>query len=160
MKKLESYLEEVFNQGCAAILVLLDADEQCPLEESAKLVERAAALNLNVPIAIVYAKSEYETWFICSLSEENSEGIRARLDIHEAVPDNAENIRGAKEWLNNNMPPGRAYKEKTDQAPLTHHIDLDLAHGRSRSFRRFCHAVEELVQGMDNCATRVTPMPQ
>lgn len=162
LKNLEDYLEEVFNQGCAAILVLVDADEECPLEESARLVGRAAALNLNVPVAIVYANSEYETWFICSLSEDESEGIRARLGIPASViaPENAESIRGAKEWLINNMPGDMKYQETEDQENLTHHIDLNLTHGRSRSFRRLCHAVEELVQAIDSHIPLVTPSMQ
>ena len=162
LKNLEGYLEEVFNQGCDAILVLVDADGECPLEESAKLVERAAALNLTIPVAIVYANSEYETWFICSLSEENGEGIRVRLGIPESViaPDNAESIRGAKEWLNGNMPRDLKYQETENQENLTYHIDMNLTHGNSRSFRRLCHAVEELVHAIDNHISIVTPSMQ
>lgn len=162
LKNLEGYLEEVFNQGCAAILVLVDADEECPLEESARLVERAAALNLDVPIAIVYANSEYETWFIASLSQSTGENIRARLGLPETVvaPGNVESIRDVKRWLSGNMPSGRAYKETEDQENLTHHIDMDLTHGRSRSFRRLCHAVEELVQAIDSHISVVTPSMQ
>ena len=160
--KLEVFLEYAIDDDCSAILVLLDADEGCPLEQVTELVERTKALNLGVPVAIVFAKSEYETWFICSLSEGTGEGIRARLGISEVIiaPDNVESVRDAKGWLTNNMPPGRAYRETIHQEPLTHHIDIDLTHDRSRSFRRLCHAIEELVQSMDNHISRVTPRPQ
>ena len=47
--------------------------------EARTLATRASALGLTVPVAIVYAKSEYETWFIASLSEGTGAGIRARL---------------------------------------------------------------------------------
>ena len=162
LKKFEKFLEYAISEKCAAILVVLDADSDCPREHAARLVERAAALNLNVPVAIVYAKSEYETWFICSLSQDKSKGIRERLRIPEAVtaPGNVEDIRDAKGWLNRNMPSHVTYKGTIDQVNLTHHIDLDLTHRRSRSFRRLCHAVEELVHAIDNRESIVTPQTQ
>ena len=160
--ELEKFLGYAIAENCDAILVLVDADGECPLEESANLVERAEALNLAIPVAIVYANSEYETWFICSLSEENGEGIRVRLGIPESViaPDNAESIRGAKEWLNGNMPRDLKYQETENQENLTYHIDMNLTHGNSRSFRRLCHAVEELVHAIDNHISIVTPSMQ
>ena len=159
LKKLEQFLQYAIIDNCDAILVILDADEECPLNEARTLATRAAALNLTVPVAIVYAKSEYETWFIASLSECTGAAIRARLGISdtEHAPDNLENIRGAKGWLNERMPGDRAYKETEDQGPLTHHIDLDLTHLRSRSFRRLCHAVDELVDAIDQRSAAVTP---
>ena len=162
LSKFERLIGYALQKNCDAILVLVDADGECPLEESAELAERAAALNLTIPVAIVYANSEYETWFICSLSEENGEGIRVRLGIPESViaPDNAESIRGAKEWLINNMPRDMKYQETENQENLTYHIDMNLTHGNSRSFRRLCHAVEELVHAIDNHITIVTPSMQ
>lgn len=159
LKKFEQFLQYAVIDNCDAILVILDADEQCPVSEARTLATRAAALNLRVPVAIVYAKSEYETWFIASLSECTGADIRARLGIPdtEHAPDNLESIRGAKGWLNERMPGDRAYKETEDQGPLTYHIDLELAHLRSRSFRRLCHAVDELVDAIDQRLVAVTP---
>ena len=159
LKRFEMFLQYALLESCDAILVLVDADEECPLEQVPNLAVRAAALNLNVPVAIVYARSEYETWFICSLSECTGEPIRARLGIPASVnaPQNVEDVRAAKGWLEHHMPIDRGYKETEDQAPLTHHIDLDLTHSRSRSFRRFCHAVDELVYAIDHRSQAVTP---
>ena len=146
------------SEGPDAILVLVDADDECPVEAVGSLVDRASVLNLGVPVAVVYAKCEYETWFISSLSEGTGGRIRAILNIAPSVnaPEDAENIRGAKEWLRRR---GRGYGETEDQEPLTHHIDMELTHSRSRSFRRLCHAVEELVRGIDESEAVVTPMP-
>ena len=159
LKKFESFLEYAVLDNCDAILVLVDADEECPVEKARDLATRAAALNLNVPVAIVYANSEYETWFITSLSECTGQAIRARLGMSETInaPDNVENIRGAKEWLKHRMPNDIGYKETEDQEPLTHHIDFNLTHDRSRSFRRLCHAVNELVYAIDQQAPVITP---
>lgn len=159
LKKFEAYLEYALLEDCDAILVLVDADEECPFQQAPNLSARAAALNLGVPVAIVYAKSEYETWFICSLSEFTGAPIRDRLGISESVdaPQNAENIRAAKGWLEQYMPNDRGYKETEDQEPLSHHIDLDLTYKTSRSFRRLCHAVDELVYAIDHGTKVVSP---
>ena len=161
LKKFENFLQYALDNGCAAILVLLDADDECPRTEVDGLVKRVTALSLNVPVAIVYAKCEYETWFICSLSPDHGEKIRERLGVptHVVAPECPETIRDAKKWLNVRMRRHRAYRETVDQEPLTHHIELDLARSRSRSFRRLWHAIEELVQAVDQGTARVTPPP-
>ena len=159
LKRFEKFLQYALLEGCDGILVLVDADEECPLEQAPNLAVRAAALNLNVPVAIVYARNEYETWFICSLSDDTGEGIRTRLGIHSSVnaPQDVEHVRAAKGWLEHHMPNDRSYKETEDQTPLTYQIDLDLTHSRSRSFRRLCHAVDELVYAIDQGNQTVTP---
>ena len=161
VKRFEVHLGHAIDENADAILVLVDADDECPVEAVGSLVDRASALNLDVPVAVVYAKSEYETWFISSLSEGTGEGIRARLDIASSVnaPEDVEGVRGAKEWLEGRMPQDQRYRETRDQEPLTYHIDMDLTHSKSRSFRRLCHAVEELVSGIDESEAVVTPMP-
>lgn len=158
-KKTEQFLRYATLEGCDGILVLMDADDRCPYEKARNIVQKACSLGLSVPIVVVYAKSEYETWFISSLSGHTGNDIRNRLGLDQSVnaPDNVENIRGAKEWLIRHMPFGRRYKETSDQEHLTPHIVFDLAHSRSRSFRRLCHAVEELVDAMDSDSLIITP---
>ena len=80
---------------CAAILVLLDADRDCPVELGTELARRASSMNLHVPTAVVCAKREYENWFLAS--DETFEG-------------DAENYGGAKRWLTDRKPPGLIYK--------------------------------------------------
>lgn len=156
--KFEEFIEYAMEDGCAAILVLLDADEDCPVELASDLAARASALNAQVPIAIVCAKSEYETWFISSLSDSDGDGIRQRLGLSSSIicPENAESTRNAKDWLSDRMRE-RNYKPTYDQDNLTHHIAIDLAREKSRSFQRLCHAVEELVELVDAGASAVTP---
>ena len=160
LKKLERLLRYATLEDCDAILVFVDADQECPYEEALYVAANASALNLSVPVAVVYAKAEYETWFICNLIPTKGLRIRERLGIPANItgPQNAEDIRGAKEWLTRSMPHGRAYQETEDQEKLTYHLDLSLTHSTSRSFQRLCHAVEELVDAIDDCVTRATPM--
>ena len=158
-KKSEQFLRYAVKEGCDGILVLIDADDKCPYEKARIVSQKASTLGLGVPIAVVYAKSEYETWFISSLSSHSGDGIRTWLGLDPSLnaPDNVEDIRGAKEWLTRHMQVGRRYKETTDQEHLTPHIDFGLTHSRSRSFRRLCHAVEEIVQAMDSNSLVTTP---
>ena len=157
--KFEKFVEYAMDENPAAILVLVDADADCPVELVRDLARRAEALNAPVPIAIVCAKSEYETWFICSLSDSEGEGIRRNLGLPPSVvcPENAESIRNAKGWLSDRMPRNRAYREIPNQDTLTHHIALDLVREKSRSFRRLCDAVRELADAVDAGASAVTP---
>ena len=160
LKKLKNLLRYSILENCDAILVIVDADKECPYEEAICVAAKVSGLNLNVPVAVVYAKAEYETWFICNLVPNKGMRIRNRLGISADViaPRNAEEITGAKGWLTRYMPYGRAYRETQDQEKLTYYIDLNLTHSTSRSFQRLCHAVEELVDAIDDCSTGVTPL--
>ena len=158
-RKLTQFLRYAILEGCEAILIVLDADRDCPRDLAFNLAQEAFQLNLDVPVAIACANHEYETWFICSLTDTNGQGIRDRLGLADSVtaPGLVEEVSGAKAWLDSHMPRDRAYKETFDQEHLTYHIDLSRAHDRSRSFRRLCHAVDELVEALDNRFAMATP---
>lgn len=148
-------------EGCDGILIVEDTDtDSCPVELAASLADEARRRNANVPISVVCPHSEYETWFIGSLSEDSGHEIRRQLGIDESenAPIDFESIRGAKEWLSARMSHS-SYKPTRHQAALTHHIDLNLVHTRSRSFRRLCHALEELLDALDGGMAPVTPLP-
>ncbi len=144
--------------SCAGILVLLDADDECPVEEVGKLVERTRNLNLAKAVTIVYANREYETWFLASLDSRQGTEIRTRLEIDksESYQADVEDVH-AKSWLKRRMPRGRTYKETSDQASLSPFIDIEHTLQRSRSFRRLCHAVEELLCAIESGTSVVTP---
>ena len=56
LEKFEKFLRYARLENCDAILVLVDADDECPREKAESLAERASKLNIAVPVAIVYAK--------------------------------------------------------------------------------------------------------
>ena len=129
-------------EGCAAILVLLDSDGQCPRELGTRLAQRARAIAVGVPVAVVCAKREYENWFLASF---------------EDFQGDAEGFRDAKEWLKRKTRSGLAYKATSNQASFSATMDIDAAFEASRSFRRLCNAVNELVQFVDTGVIRATP---
>lgn len=152
---LERFLEVAKRRAeCDGVLVLLDAESDCPREVAEKLATRARHHSPHLPTAIVAAKHHYENWLLAS-----SETIAGRsgLQEHLEVIANPESIPDPKRWLTNNMPQGRAYKETLDQAPLSQAINIDLVSQRSRSFRRLEHAMEQLIVCVQSGTAMITP---
>jgi hypothetical protein len=150
-QKLENYLRYAQRENdAAAILILLDLDDGCPEIEAIQLSQEIRALSPRLPVAIVFAHREFETWFLASLETlGGSYGLPEGLSYEG----NVEDRRGAKEWLTRQMPPGSIYKETIQQPSMASKVDLNLASQRSRSFRRLLHAVEELVASTEGNVT-------
>ena len=153
-KKLDKFLGHAQNKPkCGAILVLVDADSDCPVALAQQLSQRCDQIGTRYPVQIVCAYRSYESWFLASLNTvKGRHGIpntAAPLDDPEAVPK-------PKQWLSDQMPSGQAYKETIHQASLSRVIDLDLACRNSRSFRRLCHALEQLVSTIDTLSAQGT----
>ena len=149
--KLGQFLGYAQNQrNCDGILILLDSDNDCPVQLAQNLSEQCHRIGARVSVEIVCSQRSYESWFLASW---NTVRDRAGLPGTDAPGDPSENVINPKQWINNLLPRGLAYKETSDQAPYTAAIDLDLAHQNSRSFRRLCHALEQLVGAMDQTTT-------
>ncbi len=145
-KKLEKFLAHAQNKpDCAAVLVLVDADNDCPVTEAKKLSKRCQEAVVSVPVQVVYAHREFESWLLASI-----ESIRGNHGISENafLQVDVEAVSNPKKWITDQMPHGMAYKETTHQAALAGQINLNLARMRSRSFQRLCHALEQLVAGI------------
>lgn len=126
-----------------AVLVLLDADDECPKELAPQLLKRVRAAAPHVPSAVVIANREYEAWFIAA-----AESLRGREDFPPglAAPDDPEAIRGAKEWLRDRRTPAR-YAPTIDQPALSKIFDIQLARKRSPSFDKFYREVKRCLLG-------------
>lgn len=127
--------------GCRGILVLLDADDDCP--KTLAPVLQATAISAAQPLAcaVVLAKKEYEAWFLaCVESLRERRGISATA-VYEKAP---EDVRGTKAALESLMESGGKYLETSDQAALTAVADWAMAHKRSRSFRKMVKEARRL----------------
>jgi hypothetical protein len=126
------------------LLILFDADDDCPRELAPRAQGWAAEEAGTVPCAVVLANREFEAWFLATL-----DSLQGRRGIGEHVPSNpdAESVRGAKERLSDAMGPGRTYSETRDQAALTAVFDLAAAHRVCRSFRRMVRAFGLVASG-------------
>lgn len=141
--------------GCIGILVLFDADDDCPMELAPTLEQWALDVAGGRPCAVVMANREYEAWFLAGI-----EVLRGRAGIlPEAVSHPHPEIpRDAKGELERRMSHGSSYSASVDQAALTAHLDLESAYRRCRSFRKLVSAFGELA-AVAGVATAVWPPP-
>lgn len=125
-----------------SILVLLDADRDCPADLAPTILTRAAATRKDRSIRVVLAKVEYEAWFLAA-----ADSIAGFRDIRDdaRAPDDPESIRDAKGWLSDRMPRDRSYRETLDQPALTARIDLEQARRGAPSFDKLWRDVAELL---------------
>ncbi|MCL1961703.1 MAG: DUF4276 family protein [Desulfovibrionaceae bacterium] len=117
------------------VLILLDADDDCPAARGAEIVSNAREVIPHRRIAVVLAKREYEAWFIASSN--SLDGYRGFASRPSDTNVDAETPRDAKGWLKERMA-SRSYGETTDQPAFSAQFDLVRARERSRSFRKLC----------------------
>ncbi len=116
------------------ILIVLDADDDCPATLAADVSRRAALHLPHRRFSVVIANREFEAWFIAAArSLDGRRGFRCpQGDMADAeVP------RDAKGWIRQNMA-GASYSEILDQPAFAASIDLQQAFDNSRSFRKLC----------------------
>lgn len=116
------------------VLVLLDADDDCPARKGLDVAARAAAALPHRRFAVVFANREYEAWFIAGGA--TLDGVRGFSGKPEDQTVDAETPRNAKGWMRERMPSG--YGPTVDQPAFSARLDLQQAHSRSRSFRKLC----------------------
>lgn len=131
---------EAVSASQGGVLVVLDADDDCPVElhDTVERLVKASGLSCEV----VAANREYEAWFLAAMQS---------LWMHRHVRDDAaydedpDSPRDAKGCLADRM--NTRYRPKEHQPAFSSLVDPDLAFIRSRSFRRLCKAVEVLAGG-------------
>lgn len=128
-----------------AILILLDADDDCPAELGPQILAWASAAHGGVPMSVVVANREYEAWFLAA-----AETLRGHRGLSQDLssPPNPEGISGAKEWLALHMPRGQPYSPTPHQASFSALMDLEMARRRAPSFDKLCRDVRRLVDAL------------
>jgi hypothetical protein len=124
-----------------AVLILRDADRDCPVTEASRLVRWAREARSDVHLAVVIAKCEYEAWFLAAAqSLRGHHGLRPDL-LPQVDP---EAVRDAKGWLTDNMQRAKPYSPTTHQVSFSQQMDLEQAR-RAPSFDKLCRDVRRLV---------------
>jgi len=123
------------NRREGPVVVLGDADDDCPAKLGPDLRGVAQAVAGSIPVAIVLANREFEAWFLAG-----AESLRGKrgISLDFSYVEDPEARRNAKSILTKSMH-GRVYKPRVDQA-LAAVIDLAQAR-RARSFDRCCREV-------------------
>ena len=141
--ELEKQIRLAANKGGSdgRILVLLDADDDCPAELGPSLLARAQGARGDRRIAVVLAKVEYEAWFAAaaeSLVWPNG------LKTNVVAPVDPESLPSPKGWISNRMAT-RRYSPTTHQAKFTARFDLAMAR-RAPSFDKMWRSVADLLR--------------
>jgi hypothetical protein len=146
----ESFVLKAVSKSPDAILVMLDADKQCPATLGQALLARARSVVANdIPIGIVVANREYEAWFLAAFG---SPVFRRRLIAEgytltrQSIPRglDVEGVSGCKtriaEWLGiDNYGPTIHQIQLSRLIPFTRGVLQ-----RSRSFRKLLKELETL----------------
>jgi hypothetical protein len=117
------------------ILILLDADDDCPADLGPKILARATQVLPHHSVSVVLAKREFEAWYIGAAS--SLKGVRGLEVSEDDVRCDPEGPRDAKGWLRMRMQSG-TYGETTDQPAFAARMDLEQALNRCRSFQKLC----------------------
>ena len=128
---------------CAAVLVVLDGDTDCPAELGPLLREWASSASGNVPCEVVMPHREYEAWFLAAI--ESLRGVRGVRQDAQSHP-NPEAPYGAKELLEKRMVSNRSYVETADQPAFSEQFSMSAAYVRCRSFRKLTAAFGVLLR--------------
>ena len=128
-------------EGPFGILVLLDADEDCPREIGEQVLRRATTARPNANVQVVLAKAEYEAWLLGAVESLLPENRKPLVDFN---PQEAENVRGAKEKLAEIL--DIFYSETVDQPAFSSQFDLSQARANCPSFDKFWRAIRALLE--------------
>jgi len=124
-----------------AILVVLDADDDCAAQLGPRMLAWAMAARADRAIAVVLAVREFEAWFLAAA---DSLRVAGKLPAATTPPSDPEAIRDAKGWLSRCL--ARRYDEPVDQPAFAALFDLTAAR-RCASFDKLVRDVERLLAG-------------
>lgn len=129
-------------RGKGGVLVLLDADDDCPAEFGPRLLARAKVARPDKQVSVVLANREFEAWFLAAAP---SLAGQFGFPTDFTRPQSPEIPRDCKGLLTKARPRGQPYKETVDQAPLASAFDLKMAREYSDSFAKFYREVSRLL---------------
>ncbi len=112
-----------------AILILVDADDDCPARLGPQLLACASRERPDRRVAVVLAQREFEAWFAAAARSLVAAG---KLIATTTAPDEPESVADAKGWLARAI--GSSYSETVDQPAFAALFDLDEAASRCASF--------------------------
>jgi hypothetical protein len=130
-------------QALSLLLILLDAEGDCPAELARRLLETARRARLDAAISCVLAKRMLENWIVAGAS--SLAGVNG-LPTPLQPPDNTEDRSGSF-WLNEQLrgrDRKRRYTKTADATVFVRAMNLPECRANSPSFDKLCRDLEAL----------------
>ena len=155
---IEYFVKNALLRKPSAILVILDADDECIKRDKngaeklgPELQRRAAKVADGVPVGVVIANRMYESWFMANVFKIRQKGYFPNDAILPGQP--IDSLAGHKtrigSWLKSAR--GRKYDPKIDMKELTAEIAFTkAARNRSQSFDKLVRELEKLARAARN----------
>ncbi len=140
------------------ILLLIDAEEDCPAKLGPQLLARARAARSDADIACVLAKRQIENWFKAAAA--SLAGV-CGLPDDLGVPDDPEHGSGDT-WLTRQMQGKdrrRKYTKPADAVELAGKMDLQQCRDNSPSFDKLCRELEARLPPPPEATEEGAPSP-
>ncbi len=117
--------------GCVALILLRDADDDCPKRTGPQSASWLRELGLPFPAAVTLFRREYETMFLPCLPDMAGRTLVAKTGVElpgiragARFEGDYEGPRDAKKKVGSFFPAGHPYKPTVHQLPLTRMINL------------------------------------
>jgi hypothetical protein len=141
--------------GRGLILVLLDAERDCPIELAQRLLESARKARSDADIACVLAKRMFETWIVAGASTlAGVNGLPDQLPARDQFED-----RSGVAWLTSQLrakDAARAYKKRIDAGLFVQAMNLAECRANSPSFDKLCRELEKRLPTTADSADQTT----
>lgn len=142
LKPINVFAQAITRSG-GGILVVWDADDDCPASEGPRQQKRIQALRPDVRIRVVIANREFESWFLAAAASLSAANHLLPGVIDHPLP---ESLRDAKGWITANRPAGRPYREIEHQHQFSKSLDPNYVRQRSPSFDKLCREIASLLE--------------
>jgi hypothetical protein len=119
------------------VLILIDAEEQCPRDLAPQLLQWAREARSDADIACVLPCPMFETWFVAAVS--SLAGVND-FPADLATPADPEGNSLGKGWVKKHLP--RKYSETVDQPRLAAAMDLTVCRQNAPSFDKLCRELQ------------------
>ena len=126
------------------LLILLDAEGNCPAELAPRLLETAKQARGDAPIACVLAKRMLENWIVAGAS--SLAGVNGLPDPLQ--PPEAPEERSGSAWLIEQLrrrDRARKYTKTADAAVFVRAMNLQECRAKSLSFDKLCRELEAIL---------------
>jgi Domain of unknown function (DUF4276) len=135
--------ESIRVKAAGGVLVLIDADKDCPARCGPELLARARTARPDLPIAVILAVPEFEAWYRAAADSLAGQAGFSETMTRPADPEGPP--RDAKGWLSAHRPKSNPYSPIPDQEKLASLFDLAMARAHAPSFDKFYREVESLL---------------